>query len=501
MSATVYVKDVRIESGSNAATVSTDSGKGLYYAVGTYDSNNGLLSNIGPVSAPVTLSSENAVTLGLSNVNYDANATHWVVYRSAQVATYASPEYAKQDLGEIERVPIANTTYVDSLDPFDINTTPSPAYQMLKVTDPETDVSLYFSKFNAPPSSITAIGAFRGHLWAMSSSSPRSLLYSAQGYPEYWPSIYTISSFPLDDNDTLVTAKPVADLLVVFAKGAVLTLSGFPQVRFGMVENPRTSVLAGAPGCVGVRACTAVEMNGVPYVAWVAHNGIYITNGTTYRLISSDMDWDTVVSQANLSSASLHWDEDNLILWFNFDSAGGGANDKEMPVHLDPTHQKSSGLPKLAAPTSKATNCVASGLVSGTHFRYSGHPSDGKVYLEESGDTDAATGSNVALSVKTGRVYDEDSVVAVNRCKIHTTAAGAGRTATVNVQTGFDSTQNTQSVSRSVSLAEQGSKTFLVGRAGEWVEFHISDTGAGAFGITDIRAELRGMDYAGKVET
>ena len=501
MSAVINVKDCKIESGSTATGFSTTTGYVIYYAVGTFDSANGLLSNVGPIAAGATFTApDNGATLDLQYITPDTNATHWVIYRTAEVLEYADPEFAKADLGEFKRIPIADTSTVDNFDKFTYTENPTPTYGMLTVVDPETSATLNFSKYNPPPTAASAVGNFKGHMWALTSASPRTLAYSLQGYPEYWPSVYVVEGFPLEQNDTLITGRAVSDLLILFAKEAVFSLTDFPKVQFGQLSNSRTSVLAGAPGCVGVKAVCTVDVGGVPYAAWVSPFGIYITNGTTYRRITADLDWETEVSQAALSTSVLRWDALNQIMWFNFDSTGNGANDKEMPIHLDETHSKSSGLPKLGQPTTKATSDMVSALAAGSHYRYSGHPTNGIVYYEGSGNTDAATGSNVGLTLKTGRNYVDDRIAVIGRCNLRTTDAGSGRTCTVNVTTGMDSTNNTQDIGRSIDLSGQRGKVFLVGRAGEWAEFEVVDTGAGSFGVLDVRAEIRTMDYAGKVD-
>ncbi len=160
---------------------------------------------------------------------------------------------------------------------------------------------------------------------------------------------------------------------------------------------------------------------------------------------------------------------------------------------MAPFHDK-SGRPKLGQPTPKATSCMASAEIASTHYRYTGHPSNGMVFVEESGYQDAATQQNVAMSVRTSLIDAQRVDLAVIKASLNHTDFGAGETGMITATLYRDSANSQNSRSQSIRLDGNRSTTVGIGRTGELVDFLIeySGTASGAIGSVDMEIDGQG---------
>jgi hypothetical protein len=256
-------------------------------------------------------------------------------------------------------------------------------------------------------------------------------------------------------------------------------------------------MLGGHPGCVGRYAYAPFSVYGEPRGAWVSPFGVYVTNGSTCECISTDLAWESEVNVPYLDSAVLAWDQKNLILWFQFDRDGDGLNDHEMPFHMARVHAKASGTPKLGQPTPKATSCMASALIGASHYRFSGHPSDGSIYIEDSGYADASTGENIAMRLKTGKITSKKVDLAIQKATVMHGEFGQGENATLTTTLYRDAANSSNSRENIVNLHGARGTTVFIGRAGEAVDFEIEYDGIGSGGILGIQVEVDGQGRSG----
>lgn len=477
-SATLRILSLKIRVGSTTTAFSTTTG--FYYAYTEYDSAEDIESPPSELTGLITLSSQNQVTLTRPTA-INSTATDWKIYR-----VYDGGTATITNLGFIATVPIAQTTYIDTFAvPYTYAS--APIVPLISLGD------LPFPRDTQPPSFVYMF-TYDASVCGISLDFPRELRYSDAGRPESFPEFYIVSAFSLPEHDRLVCGVDLGRTCVLFAEGAVLAVNGLPRVVDGQFEAGKALPIAGHPGCVGRKAMTKFSVSGEGRAAWVSPFGIYQTNGETCEPISLDIDWETEVSVPYLSTASLEWDQKNMILWFDFDSDGDGSNDRTVPIHMSPTHAKQSGQPKWGQPTAKDRSCTAGGLVSATYRRYSGHSSDGVVYLEESGYTDAATGDAISCSVKTGEIDTGSKGVGVQKVNLEHSDWGTGEEGTLTVVTGRDIADSTQTVSKTISLAGDKTSQVMVARAGDWItiQFQHSDSAAGRIGKGVIEADTMG---------
>lgn len=493
--ATLRIYDIRVSAGGSTVQSASANG-GHFYAISEYDASRGLESPVGAQSNTVTLdgSTHTSVGVTLPAAAQNSTTTHFRVYRTVDGgAAYQLGLIGSAAAGE------ASNSFIDTFDTWTADQQAIPLRRMLTVT--EAEATTRYDLDNEPPA-FAHLNVFQGSLVGLRSDQPRNMRYTPPGIPESWPEIYVFDKFPLEERDQLIATVTVGDVLLVAAQGAMIRGTALPLVDNNLYRSPEFVKLSGHPGCVGRYAITAYSVAGESRAAWVSRYGIYITNGVQSHRITDDLDWASTVSVANLSTSVLHWDKDRLVLIFAYDSDGGGTNDRYLLIHMDPVHRKPNGQPKITGPHYGSINCMASGEVSGVQRIYSGHVSDGIVYLENNGNTDASnaydSSGTVPLSIKTGRRYGPDRRdLAFKDASYRHTDWGSGQTATISFTVGRD-TSNNETLSKTLALSSQKGEQVWIGRSGEFFEIQIDHTGSARGAIQDARHEVRLMGSSGE---
>ena len=485
---TARIYDVYISRGGSQSAF--DITTGIYYAVAEYDSARGLESTAA-VSSLVTWTGKNYATIVLPPAAKNPTATHWNIYRTTDGNTQPFGLFL------VESLPISSTFYCDGFI-LDKDTEGSTYLEQLSITF--SNATEYYQINNQPPG-LSQIGYFKGHLWGLSNDLSRSLYYTPEGRPESWPSIYVNDKFPLEEHDRLVTGISLGEVLLIGAEEAIFRLTDLPTVENGVFSGGEVTVLKGQPGVVGKRGMCAFSLSGEPNAAWVSPYGIHQTNGTISRLLTTDLDWTATVDQGTLSTCVLRWDPLYHQLIFSYDSDGGGANDRILYLHMGQEHTKDDGLPLITS-NYGVVNDLAIGTVGGIRRIFSAHTTDGKVYLEDYGTTDASgaySSTTIPVDVKTARIYQGFSTFGIIKGNLRHTDWGTGKTCTLTATTGRASSGVQQAVAKTVTLNGTDGSDFLVGRAGDWAEFRIQQDAAATGALLDMRVVTQKFSLSGKV--
>lgn len=494
--AKLLIYDVRIQDNPTGSAITTDTG--VYYAITEYDSTRGLESPPTYGNAIVELTAKYGVTLTLPT-KVNSHATHFKVYRTTDGGT--SPN----GLGRVGESLATDTVFVDDFQD-DKDTQTYPLLEMLAISvgqasDPSD--TLLIPKDTSPPS-LRRIRSFKGFLVGLTRTNFRELRYCVPGSPESWPEIYVITSFPLEEHDSLVDLLEVGNTLLIAGKGAMLRTDDLPRIVGGAFNAAEISKIQGAPGCVSEYGLCSVSVAGEAHAAWISDYGVYITNGVTYTRISDDIGgtWEDI-KDFDKSGWVLHWDKRRTVLILAYSSTDGGENDRYVFLHMAPDHRKQDGQPKATGPHYGEYAALASGQVANAHRVYSAHPDDGYVYLEDSGTTDAALSYNASgtwpLIVKTRRLHGGEQEFSTLKARLRHSDFGSSQTCTVAWLTGRDSSGNEQTRSQSVSLSGQKATLFDVARGGEYHEVTITHTGAATGALVDLQIEARPLGGSGKV--
>lgn len=477
--ATLQIHTAKIKTGAAGAAFSAS----LYYAVSWHNATDGMSGppKFSALATFVAGSGHNSASIA-QPANPEAAATHWQIWRT--------PDAFPDTLASfflVATVPIDETTY---LDPFDIA-----ADDVGPETIPLLTLGDLNFPLNSPPPSFGFMWVHQGSIFGLSETTPRAMYYSESGYPESYPEMYVIPAYALDEHDRLLCGTSLGLTSVIFAEGAVLSVDSPPRVVDGQFDAGQALPIKGHPGCVGRMAMTPYSVSGEARAAWVSPFGIYTTNGSTCERISDDLAWENEVTEATLYTSVLKWDAKYLRLVFEFDSDGDGVNDREAFIHM--AHVKQSGQPKWSQPTPKRTSALAHGLVDFRYRRYSGHPTDGTVYLEESGGEDDATGEAISMDVETGQDGSGRLDSACLKALLLHSDWGEEAEGTLTVTAHMRGGASTQVVTKQVSLEGQRGHEVMIARAGEKFSVRFqhdeSDTGA----ILGVELEMQRQGRSG----
>ena len=495
--ASLRILDITAGAGSSTAAFSTDTG--VYYAVTEWDDVAQTESPASDSSALITFSSgsgDNSALVALPSAPRNSRATHYRVYRTNDGGTSPS------SLGRVGQPSVASSSYLDT---FDVAHTELafPVYPLLRgvAQQDASGLTPAYYDFNSPPPALAVLRVFEGSLVGLSDNSPRSMYYAAAGYPEAWPEINVISSFPFEENDELVDCVALGQILLVAAKGLIMRLNSLPRLVNSVRDVSRVEPIRGAPGCVGRKALTAYTVSGTPMAAWISPLGIYVTNGDVVRRISDDLDWSSFAN-ADKSKWCLAWDAQRQCLAFSC-SKTGGANDEMYLLHMAPEHAKQGGQPKITGPHYRTAAQLNSVQVGGRRRLYSFDSKAGKVFIEDDASADASnaydsSGTNPAI-LETGRIYaSDDNFSVLDAFPYH--SGFSGGTADLKFTVGSDRDGFTEGLTKTVDLGGSKASHVDVSRQGEWLQVRMDYTGQarGAIGTTGVN--IRKMGRAGTVK-
>lgn len=311
---------------------------------------------------------------------------------------------AYPNLGLITEVGITDTVYVDNFAVSSI-TLGSPTINVTEIS------GVTYPTAGQPPAFQDAT-LYKGAMVAIPYSDPYRINWSAIGQPDYWPAIQDLILSSSDRNDKLkgiVAVGPSANNFLLFMSTRVIRVENLPFISgsttFDLTGLSQTTLSpsAGLATNTPHGYCVLQSQKGHPLVAWIAHNGIWMTDGSLVSergmgivKLSVFLKWDEQVDPDNLGSARLTYDPNTQIVWFDFVSLKTG-NRESLALHFAPNHWVASGqdqsVPKITGPHPHRFAARSVGEISGRlrHRALIGSGSNAGVYLEESGQSDAAS--------------------------------------------------------------------------------------------------------------
>jgi len=480
------VYDVRLQTGSDAASFSTTTG--IYYGIREYDETRGLASPIKALTPLLTFTNMNQVLVTLPTAAKNSNSTRWEIFRTSDGGT------APDDLGLVDWVDIAETTYLDDFKGFAVTESPSPKYPMLDIT---VDNGTLRVDQDQPPPLLDKIMSFKNSLIGIKG---RAVSYALSGLPESWPEVYNISSFNLEEHDNLFTGVDLGEVFILGGDAAVLRISSLPRVSLGNFGFTKPEKIPNAPGAVGPDAMAAFSISGEPAAAWISHYGVHITNGFNLRRVSDAFDWGAFEG-FDKSGWVLHYDPDRFVLVMAYSTVSGGENNRTAFLHVHPDHLVDS-TPKLTWGHYGSISGMASVQVGNQRRTYSGHSTNGKVYLEDVGGVDASNSYDASgtlpFIVQTRRIRGDEAEWAA--LKAWLTHSDFGQDCEVAWTVYRGSSDFTQSKIQTVSLSGLKQTLFDVARAGDWHEVTVTHLGSGTGALSHLLIQARGLGDRGTVK-
>jgi hypothetical protein len=351
-----------------------------------------------------------------------------------------------------------------------------------------------------PPPNLDRVMGYQNSLIGLKG---RRLLYAIPGLPGSWPEIYGVNSFNLEEHDTLYSGIDMGELFILGAKGGILRIQSLPRVSVSNFAFGAPEQIPGAPGVVGPYAMAKVALQGKPMAAYISHYGVYLTDGYSVQRISDEWDW-SAYSGIDKSGWVLHWDWERFVLILGY-ATTGTTNNRYALFHMHPDHRKANGQPKAVWDQYGSYNDLASGQVGNTRRLYSAHSSNGIVYTEDYGSTDASESydddATWPFILKTRRMYGDETEWAALAVFLRHSDFGDGQTCSVAWTVGRDQGDgSSHTKTKTVSL--EGTKTtqFDVAVSGDWHEATFTHTGSAGGSFDSLQIEARGLGERGTVK-
>lgn len=342
----------------------------------------------------------------------NSDATHWALYATAENGSFPNG-------AEITEVAIATLSVEDTSTTTGLPT--GSAYEV--VTIEVLGVTQNFPKNG--PSTIASTGdIFEDSIVINDVSDPSHVVYSMQDLPHAFPAINLIR-FETKEADEVKCIKRLGENLLVLMRDSVWRISTLPRPDDSAFETERVKAqVQGALGCVGPMAADSYSSGRGQQLAYVSRYGIVSTDGFAWETLTDDLDWESMVEVSRLSTSVLTYDPRHYVLTFDYTPAGETSNSKTLFLHVHPSHIKPNGKPKITGPINCAARCRCIANISGVDEVFTGN-SDGKLYREWTGFTDASGAGGIAPSFSTGDLYlaGIGSQVEIRRFWLHHRAA------------------------------------------------------------------------------
>jgi len=142
-------------------------------------------------------------------------------------------------------------------------------------------------------------------------------------------------------------------------------------------------------GCAGPEAMVTLDMpgKGTTVVYYSPAKGLHITDAVTSMPLNEDLDWGNLIEPTLAYKTILKNYPKLYLLALYYVPVGGTRRTKVMYFAYHPIHQKNDKLPAVG-PVTCQSGSADSFLLNGASQLATGHGTDGKVYIEDSGTTD-----------------------------------------------------------------------------------------------------------------
>ena len=332
------------------------------------------------------------------------DATHW--------ALFASPTNTYWPTGAlINEVAIGVPSITDTRTATDPGLPGGEVYPVTAVTL-SSGLQMNVPTWGAAPIATTG-DTFEDSVVLNDVANPTLLRFSDYNNIEAFPSVNTFRVGNTKFKDTVRLVRTVGQVLVVGLADSVRRVDTLPRQQDGIFTPERVGTqIHDKHGVVGPLAGDTFTLPAYgTWLAYVSSGGIHATNGAEWDTLFSGKAWRTLVDVAQLSKSVLVNYADKYQLRFFYTPPGRTTNSMMLILHYHPSHllgQESGnilGIGKITGPVPVNGTCACLAAVAGARRLFTGQP-DGRVYLEDEGNTDASTtDGTVAMCIETAEVY------------------------------------------------------------------------------------------------
>ena len=261
-----------------------------------------------------------------------------------------------------------------------------PAYRVVTYRD-QVGLSVSDPAKLLPPSCST--GDFFSGSFVIDDLVHKNLIrYSLPGDPEAWPAPYEMS-FNTRKRDKVTLIRTLGAILIVGMETGIKRVNYLPrETDTDMNSGLAHEDIVTDHGIPGPFCAAKFDMPGVGItLAYVSANGIFLTDGRNSTPLNNDLNWANTVKVTALSTAIMrvYPKEKWIALYYCPAGAVHNFNTRVLYFCYQADKVKQGGLLPAVGPCIVSARSVCEAYVSGVHYLFTGHESDGFVYVEDAG--------------------------------------------------------------------------------------------------------------------
>jgi len=248
-----------------------------------------------------------------------------------------------------------------------------------------------------PPLSSTG-DLFQGSMVVNDLSNENVIVWSLPGEPEAFPGVVDkgkpgpyVMAFNERRHNKVNFIRRCGQVLIVGMNDAVKRVNYLPaETDTDFREGLAHEDLASDHGIVGplAGALFTVPGGGGQQLAYVAQNGLHVTDGVTTRFLNLDLKWSTLVDSANISKCILrNYPKEQWLVLYYAPYGGNGKNSRAMVFNYSQDKIKEGGMIPAIGPISVAARSAMVATLNGQHVLFTGYHTGGLIYTEDNGFT------------------------------------------------------------------------------------------------------------------
>jgi hypothetical protein len=336
-------------------------------------------------------------------LGFNQTLLHRNVYRSTKSGVWPN-------LGQVaKQISVSAITFIDTFETSG-ETLGTPSMDIIYV-----GAGAYASAGGPPPFLDATL--HQGSVVAIPANGPFRIVWSAKGFPEYYPVPHNFPFLSSATNDRLTGVVSLGDILLVMTRSRILRVRGLPFATAAEtfnVDGLEIHTLSPSEGLAGtpLAYCLFHSQKGHGVCAWVSDSGIWMTDGSLVserglgvRKLTSHKNWRGDVDLSRLDETELTFDPELQVIVFDYYDRAGTR--KCEYLHVSPQHWVQSGedqmTPKITGPHTLTALRRAVGENGGVWRHWSLNTTSLKVLSERTGLWD--DGARILTHIESGWIY------------------------------------------------------------------------------------------------
>ena len=246
---------------------------------------------------------------------------------------------------------------------------------------------------NGMPKECSTATFFQGCFVTNDKGDETAVRFSLPGGPEQMPGPYVMRFNTAQRKDTVTCVRALGQIMVVGLFNSIKRVNVLPRETLDLGDGTVQEDLTVDHGIAGPLCAVKIDIPGIgTMLFYVSNTGVYLTDGQTTRPANMDLDWPNTVKLSALSSAVVRVYPREK--WITLDYCPAGAthtkNTKRLVFCYSGDKVKQGGFFPCTGPLTVSGRSSCEVIYQATNYLFTGHESNGIIYLEDSGTTQAS---------------------------------------------------------------------------------------------------------------